>query len=713
MTAEVLDALIWRARAALRVDGLSMHVGHGLADPLYRPPRLPYASVLGPLSYALEPERDLPRNHVLTVLTPGYLAGDSLPDTHPLPPPGPLTLLIDRDVRVTLAVDHGGDQGNALTAERGVALAERLQEAFHAALAAGPVAVDGTQVDDQQRIDELRATTIRWDDSNRRLVMASGRRGPLTGDTLGVVSSVELDPAGPFDQAAGLGLAAPDPLTPAAVPPGSGPIAPRGRIVRHQVPSPVAMSFDMRVDLWAGSQRHLAAFVEAWARVTPTRCQLLLRPALLGDDVPAGSTALHLAPRGESPTRWTLAQLEPIAGAFTDRQSSRDVTATGGVTVDADGLRIPADGQATIGLLPRPAIPDPFAPAHPAPTGWALACRVSTDDGIPAGGGRATLVAIEHDGRTALALSLVWMSLGNGNGFQPTVEVTGQTSDGIALPPARLPVDAAALAAGIEVHGLVDAIQGALAVFADGEAMAGDGLGPLGVPGGDDMILRLGGGPAPAARVVGHVQVMTRPLGPVDHRHRATLATSDRWRPGDPVTLVRSDDGFSPTGPAFVATVVGVSGTGLELDRPVVGDWSRSVTLVGTRVVFSHQTQVRRRDDLASHLARLSSSHTVSAYIDPTDAGTSARLVEAIDLQIRDRSLVSVDGADPTGPTDRMTPPRSRRRHGGAPGIEAPIVPARVMRTHHPTGDAPTGADQIERVPQAPAVHPIEPIDPG
>lgn len=42
MTPEVLHALLWRARSGIRVEGLNFFAGHGVADPSYRPPRLPY-----------------------------------------------------------------------------------------------------------------------------------------------------------------------------------------------------------------------------------------------------------------------------------------------------------------------------------------------------------------------------------------------------------------------------------------------------------------------------------------------------------------------------------------------------------------------------------------------------------------------------------------------------------------------------------------------
>jgi hypothetical protein len=691
MTAEVLEALLWRARAALRVDGLAMTAGHGLADPQYRPPRLPHASVIGPLSYAVEPERDLPRQSVLTVRAPGYLAGATLSPATPVPPPGTVTLVLDEQVRATLALDHGADESQPLTADRARSLAERMQAALDGVLAGDVSTLDGTPVQDPARLDELRRTTVRWDELRRRLVIASGRHGPLGPDGAGV-SSVRLDPEAPADQAAALGLVEGDPL---ASPPVPGAVAPAGRLIRHQVPSPIAMSFDLRVDLWAGSQRHLAAFVEAWARVTPTRCQLLLRPALLADDLAAGSRQLPLQAAGEPPTRWTIAQLEPGA-TFADRRTGRPVDLTGGAAPAADGLRLPTSGAATFPLLNPAAIADPLAPSDPAATGWAIACNLRADlaGADVADGDRMPVLELERDGRSVLRLDVAWAAPPGNGGPVAGIEARSETSDGTVLGPARLDVADEVLDAGVEVHALVDAVRGSVTVFAGGQPVAAPASGPVRLPAGP-AVLRIGAAGAPVACTIGHVQVLTRPLGPVDVRHRRSLATSDRWRPGDPVTLTRTDDGFTPRGTAFAATVIGVTDTGVELDRPVMGDWPRHDTLVGSRVVFSQQTQIRRRDDLAMNLARMSVHHTVSAFLDVHDAGSSARLVEAIDLHVHDRIRMVVDGDD-----DPLPP--SGRRRDGAPTVEGRIVPARVLVVHTPEEKEPPGADDIERVPEAP-----------
>lgn len=674
MTADIIDALLWRVRAALRLDGAPLFAGHGLADPMYRPPRLPYASVLGPLSYAVEPERDLPRERFLTVRMPGYLAGTSLPPAAPVPPAGTLELLLDGDVRITLALDHVADTGQQLTDQRATAAAALIAETLVQAVAGGEATVDGVEVTDPVRLGELDATTVRWDAANRRFVVASGRRGP-------VVASVE--------DRSSVALAA---STPYAVAFGFGPgaLTPSGRLTRHQVPAPIALAFDARVDLWAGSQRHLAALVESWARVTPTRCQLVLRPALLAADVPDGATEIPLQAEGETPTRWTRLQLEP-EGGFADRRTGRAATTTGGATAAARGLSLPAGAAASLTFLEPPPVPDPTVPSHPAPGGWAVSTRLQ----VPGAGDGDQLTVLElvHTGTTALRLDIDWVEVPSGNGSPPTLQADVRASatgaDGTVVPAATIRVAADRLVAGTtQLHALVDAVAGQVAVFADDDAAAGTPVGPVLPPGGDAMLLRLGAAGGPAATLA-HVQVLSRPVGPLDPRHRLSTATATRWRPGDPVTLVRSDDGASPRGTPFAAVVVQVADGVLHLDRPVTGTWARHHTIVGTRLVFSQQTAVRRRDDLASNLTRISLDHTVSGFVEPESSSVGARLVESLDLDLGDKAVLVTDPEAPE--------PVPGRRVQGTPGIRAELVPARTLSSTVATAEADGSAQEEDQ----------------
>ena len=664
MTADIVDAVLWRVRAALRLDGAPLFAGHGLADPMYRPPRLPYASVLGPLSYTIEPERALPQDVALTVRLPGYLAGTALAPDVTVPGPGELELLVDGEVRLTVAVDHGADTGAALSEVRAAALAARIETAVLDAV--GAATVDGTPLS-AERAAEVSRTTARWDTANRRLVIASGRRGPAQPST-GEQSSVSL--AAPTPQAAALGLV-------------DAAVTSTGRLVRHQLPAPTAMAFDVRVDLWAGSQRHLAALVEAWARVTPTRCQLMLRPALLAADVPDGADELHLQAGGEPATRWTQVQLEP-EGGFADRRTARIPTLAGGAAPAATALALPSGATARLRFGELPAVPDPTRPAHPAPTGWA----VSTGVRVPSAGDGDELAVVRllHGSTVALAVDLTWVDVPAGNG-QPAglhadVAARAQAADGTDLPPATLRLPAS-MVDEVTLHALVDATAGQVSVFAGDAGAQGAALGPVAPAGGDDMDVVLGGPAGPDSEVT-HLHVLSRPVGPLDHRQRDATATASRWRPGDPVTLVRSHDGVTPQGAPFTAVVTAVEDGVLHLDRPVSGTWPRHDSVVATRVVFSRQTAVRRRDDLATNLTRVSLEHTVSGFVEPDSSSLGVQLVESLDLQVADRARLLVGHA---ASASARTPPST-------PGVTADLVPARSLRSTVVTADDAAPAPQ-------------------
>ena len=78
-----------------------------------------------------------------------------------------------------------------------------------------------------------------------------------------------------------------------------------GRIARHRVSQPTAVAVDLRFDLWAGTQQHLADMLERWAMLTPTRGQLMICPAALREDVAPRSTRLRILP-GAWPTERTI-----------------------------------------------------------------------------------------------------------------------------------------------------------------------------------------------------------------------------------------------------------------------------------------------------------------------------------------------------------------------------------------------------------------------
>jgi hypothetical protein len=50
MVPEILNAWLWQARLSTRTGGACAFAAHGYVDPAYRPPWLPFVSVVGPLS---------------------------------------------------------------------------------------------------------------------------------------------------------------------------------------------------------------------------------------------------------------------------------------------------------------------------------------------------------------------------------------------------------------------------------------------------------------------------------------------------------------------------------------------------------------------------------------------------------------------------------------------------------------------------------------
>src|SRR5262245_46480845 len=99
----------------MRVERTGILAGHGSADRNYRPPRLPYVSVVGPLNLELEPDRDPPRAVFMFIQSPGYLAGRDGLNASTVPAPGTLHLRLDGDARADVAVAFTGFAGVALT----------------------------------------------------------------------------------------------------------------------------------------------------------------------------------------------------------------------------------------------------------------------------------------------------------------------------------------------------------------------------------------------------------------------------------------------------------------------------------------------------------------------------------------------------------------------------------------------------------------------
>lgn len=674
---ELVEGLLWRARAGIRVDGLALRAGHGMADGAYRPPALPYASVVGPLNIELEPDRDPPRSIYLPVQGPGYLAGAERGAVDLVPPAGQLALRLDGDTVVTAAANFGALTGQPFTGD-GVGLDVALT--LELALRGGTSTVNGAPVADPERLAELALLTARWDAARRRIVIASGRRGVVSNTDLLArqPSSVELvEPATAV--ATGLGLD------------GEAAVTAPGRVVRHRRPTPTAVAVDVRVDLWTGSQSELASVLDAWTRTTATRGQLLVRPAVLAEDVAPTDTAVRLLSPAEPAARTTIALLDIIGNAVVDRRTGRAARRIGaGVQVLNGALTLDDAERAELDFFELPPVPVAWAPETPTTNGYAATIglsvppgavgdlvRVLTLLGPGAGGGVG-------QGRTALRLDVAFVAA------TAELRASAMTAGAGDFTSVTAVVSTAALAAGMDVHLVLDARRGSLRIAADGELVADGGSAQADRPvGGPGMRLVLGpptGAPQnPVAVTVRHVHLHGAPVGPPDPRLRAAAAPASAWSAGDPFVLARSDDGVTTVGDGVAATVVGVQGDRVLLDRPVQAPFPRSGSIAYRRSEFFSQRTLRRSDDLMNLLYRMSAEYRVSTVLDELEAGLSAPVVESVDLQLRDFARLAAEIAEPGEPA-----------FGGRPSDDAPgttaiftINPPRSTKTAPEAEPAP------------------------
>lgn len=653
MSWDVLHALLWRARSGLRIDRAPLFAGHGVADPNYRPPRLPYVSVIGPLNLETESEREPPRAAFLWVQTPGFLAGAVRGPADAVPASGPVRLRVDGDAEATLAPDLDALAGQPFDDATGRQVAAAIQAALVTAVDAGGFAVAGVPVDDAARRAELRQTAIRWDRAGRRLVLSSPRRGVLPDFEQAVrrTSRIEVLDGG-TDPAAALGL-------------GAAARAVEGRLVRHRVPSPTAVAIDMRLDLWAGSQQDLAVMFEQWARLVPVRSQLPIRPALLAADATDGAQTLTLQAEGEVPNRATLLQLGP-EGGFADRRTGEAPVLAGGAVEDAGSLRFTGAATATYLVFESPPIPQAWDPQHPGAGGFALTAGLRLDPGAAAGPA-FRILSLDH-ASTVLRLDI--RPVDAGGAVQAELQATATQAGGAAFAPAVAAIPAARLEAGVDIHILVDARAGIVSLFADGQPLAAAPTVPAPGPpaGGHGMLLTVGDpGGLPVGFRLSHLHLQGRPYGPIDPLARRSLSRAVDWSIGDPVVLARSDDGFSATGDSFGAVVTGIDGDTLRLDRPIVGTWPRGATLVQQRSLFMYQKQLRRRDDLINALYRITLEYRVSTYLDDRVPGVTAPLAEVVDVQLRDLARQLAEDADPQAPDYPGRPAT------GSPGVR-PVI---------------------------------------
>jgi hypothetical protein len=654
MTPEILQGLLWAVRSGLRLEALNLRAGHGVADPNYRPPQLPYSAVIGPLNLAVESERDLPRSIFIWVRTAGYLSGGERPADHPVPDPGQLHLRFDTDATVHLSLDFEDLTGEPFNAgDTGTAVAAVIQTALVERIDAEEVEIEGGELD-PTRSSELREATIRWDRARHRLVIASGRRGVVgvESDALDQVSRVEVL-AGPNDLAEALGF-------------NRDAIMVDGRIVRHRIPTPTAVAVDVRLDLWAGSQRELALIMDQWSRITPTRGHLLTRTGLLSADAAHGDVLLSLQRLGESATPWTLLQLEPELG-FVDRLAGTRPRQSAPGLVDAQRVHLAGNATVAWTVYQAPPVPQPWRSGHPAPDGYSLTWGLQLEGG--AVGQEARILHLAHGNQTALQIDLTIAE--EEEELFGHIRASAQHDDGTPFPAAEGRVRLTTLQAGADLHVLVSARSGRPALFVNGMPIEPlpDAPDPEpdpvpGTPsGGDDMLLIIGDPTAADFDFnIIHLQLHGRPFGPTDPLLRRSLSHAAQWRIGDPIALVSTKTGYSAAGEAFHAAVIAVEGEQVRLDRPLTGNWSRAGTLVYQHSLFYSQKQLRRRDDFMNQLFRITAEYRISAFLEERLPATTAPLVEEPEVEIRGLPRLLAEEANPDAPDYKIRPAPGRPR---------------------------------------------------
>ncbi len=662
MTTSALHGFLWLARSGLRLDADQLTAGHGFADPQYRPPRLPYLSIVGPLNIETESERDTGRAGYVWARSAGHLLGQSLEEASSVPANGDLSLLLDDDTEVSFSVDFGDLTGDPIDDAVGRAMAAAISAAYQSALPAGAT-VDGNPVDDSARLEELSRVTIRWSEVQRRVVISSGRRGTVATPGESGASSVALNIETPLAVALGLG---------------EGSIEGPSKIVRHRVSSPTAVAVDVRLDLWASAQQQLSEMFERWSQLVPTRGGLLIRPALLAQSVDAGATTLALLTEGE-PRNTASLMLAEFAQSGIDRLTGNSFELTSLTMLEAEGLRVSGSQAATLRTYRAPAVPEPWLDEHPAPEGYAVSIAVQTQGSLTSGA--LSLLQVMADSDVVLGIEL----RASVDPDQPELVVTATHANGTPFPTFVAPVAASRLSEGAVLHVALSAQHGVPFVFVDGERLVSS-VEPTPVPGtpagGYDMMLSVGGAGANGAPDVGfdalvrHLHWLAHPYGPIDSRLRKGLTPASSWRVGDPISLVRTEDGHTPSGEAFTTTVTEINGSQLTLESPLPNAWLSGHTLIYSHRLFVHQRQTRRRDDVMNHSYRISTDYRVSTFLSLRRPPVSAPAAFDVTVELRELARLKAEQAVvateevgvASGPDYPLRPGQT------SPGVEAKLV---------------------------------------
>ena len=613
MVPEVLHGLLWVVRAGVRTEGVALQATHGFADPDYRPPRLPCASVLGPLDVSVEPERELGSAQDLMVLLPGGWLGSEIEGS--VARDDTLELEQDDEVKATILAPSAKDGTSASQARK---LATELERAARNAtwtdLDGGPLSA--------ARQAAARKLTIRYEGRARRIVISSGQRGrDLDLDRVRSMRSSVRVVGGSAREALGLDQ-------------GSSFTA---RLVRETPPAAQAFFVDCRVDLWAPTQLSMAALADAWLRRLPTRAMLITRPALLAADAEDGAQAIRLLSVGEPVQRQALLHWE-LSDGLKPRRGAGPLILQSGAVLEATGLALGQGTGSPAPFLALPVVPDPRQEEGRFERGFWVSAGVQLD-ASGAAGESGTLLSV-RSGVEQLRVSLERFD-DKGSPFV-RVLVEAPSPSGPSKTSGVLPIDP--FLAGVQVHVILDAGTRHLTLFLDGAL----GLEPdpslhpsLAVPGPVSFVQdgRILLGPSEDLDLrVTSLQLLDGRVGPSDPGLRRMITPASRWRRGDRIQLSQLGPGGSATAPHDHAIVLGSDGDSVLLDRPLSHDWTRGETVVHAQDFFVHQKQFRRRDDFKNRLYRFSVNLRVSAYLDELDAKASGALVLTPELEIDARA---------------------------------------------------------------------------
>jgi hypothetical protein len=623
MVPEVLEGMLWLARLGLRCQVGTVRAGHGYADPSFRPSSLPFVSLVGPLGVEVEPERDLPVALDAIVQLPGFVRG--------APRSGEAVA-----AGATLAVSFEGDATTQITLEAGnfgslasaAAVCTDIENKLRVAASTGAFRNPADAViDDPLRMSELEAISCRWDPATSTVVLSSGRCGYLM-----ALAPSMVEVAG-GTAAPALGFSVPTRGQP-------------GRHVRQHPPAPKSFAIDLRLDLWAASQRDLGYLIDALVRSLPKPGRLVTRAALLAAEVAPGDTSVRLLATGEPTTAESWLHLEASDG-LSDRVSDAllEVSSPANVQLLPQSLFFSGNGVARKVLARSPTVPDPRRTAVLAPSGVALTLGLRLVLALAGHTGR--LASLQSGGQDVLVLDYAIVDVDPGVGSSLAVLLTARAAfrgagdvSGTAQVTRRLPLSVAS--DGVAVHVVAQSGPGLLAIAIDSAVQdyadaAQTPSPPLAAPGtfatADDLAVTLGnpaGNPAPFE--LDHVHLYAAPLPALDPRLRGSAHGAGQFRPGDHLALGASERGLLPVGAIESFLVRSVSGDTVELDRPVAQRWCRR-SLVHARDCIVQEREVRRRDDLTNRLYRYCVGYRVSPYFERTESISVGELEPVLDAR--------------------------------------------------------------------------------